>query len=120
MDCHFRNMLDLCSEPECFNSVITPKHLPGLEAPHTPNHGMLKVHRVFFNRDVARVERSAKEALEAARTTISDLEAEKQPFPGCVCCRSAVSLPCWYCVDCASESPQTPLSRPAQGRFSCR
>ena len=103
MDCHFNNTLDLCSKPECLDSVITPKRLPGLEAPHTPNHDMLKVHRILFGRDTARTEQYAKDALVAARTTILDLKAEKKPMPGCVCCRNAVSLPCWYCVDCTGE-----------------
>ena len=105
MDCHFNNTLDLCSKPECLDSVITPKRLPGLEAPHTPNHDMLKVHRILFDKDMARTKKSARDALEVARGTISDLEAEEKPMPGCVCCRNVVSLPCWYCAECTGEIP---------------
>ena len=100
MDCHGSNTLDLCSEPECLNSVVTVKRLPSLVAPHTPNHDMLKVHRILFGRDVARTEQNAKDALADARNTISDLKAKKKPMPGCISCRNVVSLPCWYCVDC--------------------
>ena len=105
MDCHLNNALDLCSKPECFDSVVTPKDRPNSEAPHTPNHDMLKVHRVLFDRDTARTEKDAREALKAARSTISDLEAREKPMPGCICCQNTVSLPCWYCVDCAGEFP---------------
>ena len=115
MDCHDNNTLDLCSE--CLDAVITPKRRPGLEALHTPNHDMLKVYRVLFGRDVARTERSAKEALKTAWTTISDLEAEKQLLPGCVCCWNIVILPCWYCIDCIGEFPQSPFLSPCSSEY---
>lgn len=105
MDCHDETTLDICSEPECLDSVITLESRPDLKTPHTPNHNMLKVHRILFNRDTARTERNAKDALEAARQTLSDLKAKKKSMPGCVHCQNAVSLPCWYCVDCTSEFP---------------
>jgi len=121
MDCRFDNTLDLCSKPECLVSVITPKRRPGLEAPHTPNHDMLKVHRILFDRDLARTKKNARDALEAARNTISDLEAEEMPMPRCVCCWKVVSLPCWYCVDCAGEFLQGSFKpAPAQVTFLCR
>ena len=101
MDCHDKTTVDLCSEPECLNSVITLESRPDLRAPHTPNHNMLKVHRILFNRDTARTERNAKDALEAARRTLSELK--KKPMPKCIHCQNVVSLPCWYCVDCTSE-----------------
>ena len=107
MDCPFNyTTLDLCSKPECLDSVITTKDRPDLEAPHTPNHDMLKVHRILFCRDTVTTAEAAREALKAARSTISDLEAKEKPMPGCICCQNAVSLPCWYCVDCISEFPQ--------------
>ena len=112
MDCRFDNSIDLCSEPECIDSVIIIGDRPGLEAqpPHTPNHDMLKVHRVLFSRDMASTERSTKGGLKAARNTISDLDAKKKPMPGCFCCRKVVSLPCWYCVDCTGEFPQSSVN----------
>jgi len=116
MDCHFNNTLDLCSEPECLDSVITSKHLSGLEAPHTPKHSILKVHHVLFSRDAARTERNAKAALEVAWNMISDLEANKA-MPGCDCCRNMVSLPCWYCVDCTGEFLQNPFILPRSNEF---
>ena len=111
MDCHFNYSLNLCSESECLDSEVTLSDRPGLEAqpPHTPNHDMLKVHRILFGRDVASTERSAKDALKAAWSTISDLEAEKKLMPECICCQNVVSLPCWYCVDCTGEFLQGSL-----------
>ena len=106
MDCHDKTTLDLCSEPECLDSVITLDYRPDLKTPHTPNHNMLKVHRILFGRDTARTERNAKDALGAARWTLSDLKAKKQPTPDCVRCQNAVSLPCWYCVDCTGKFQQ--------------
>jgi len=105
MDCHDKTTLDLCSEPECLNSVITLGVRPDLKTPHTPNHNMLKVHRILFDRDTARTERNAKDALEAARQTLSELKLKKKPMPKCIHCQNMVSLPCWYCVDCTSRSP---------------
>ena len=112
MDCHDDRTVDFCSEPECFNSVVTSKSRPGLKTPHTPNHDMLKVHRILFDRDTAKAEKNAKSALEAARKTVSDLEAKKKPMPLCFHCRDAVSLPCWYCVDCTSQSLRNAYTSP--------
>lgn len=108
MDCHDKSTLDFCSEPECLNSVVTLERRPDLKVPHTPNHDMLKVHRILFDRDTARTERNAKDALEVACQTLSDLRAKKKPNPKCVYCQNLVSLPCWYCVDCTSEFARNP------------
>lgn len=109
MDCHNdTSTVDLCSELECLDSTVTLKIRPDLKAPHTPNHSMLKVHRTLFSRDTARTERNAKDALEAARETLSDLKAKRKPMPDCVHCRNVVSLPCWYCVDCTCKFWQDP------------
>jgi len=102
MDCRDTTTVDLCSEPECFNSVLTLEDRPDLKSPHTPNHNMLKVHRVLFDRDTVRTEKNAKDALEAARQTLSELKLKKKPMPKCVHCQKVVSLPCWYCADCTS------------------
>jgi len=106
MDCHSNDTLDLCSEPECLDSVITSKGRPDLEAPHTPNHDMLKAHQILFDRDTARTKKNARDALKAVRSTVSDLEAKGGPMPECICCQNVVSLPCWCCVDCAGKIPQ--------------
>ena len=105
MDCHFNDTLDLCSEHECLDSAVTISGWSGIEAVahHTPNHDVLKVHRILFGRDVASTERSAKDALEDARNTISELGEGKKSMPGCIRCQKAVSLPCWYCVECTGE-----------------
>ena len=126
MDCHDRATVDLCAEPECLNSAVTFEDRPDLGSGHSPNHNMLKVHRIVFNRDTARTERNAKDALGAAREKLSDLKAKKKPMPQCVHCQNVVSLPCWYCVDCTSEFTQnnhfTPLTNKLpylEGRFIC-
>lgn len=107
MDCHDpRSTVDLCQEPECLNSVVTFEDRPDLKAGHSPNHNMLKVHRILFNRDTAMAERNAKDALGAAREKLSDLKAKKKPMPQCIHCKDMVSLPCWYCADCTSGFPR--------------
>jgi len=103
MDCHDKSTVDLCPEPECLNSVITFEDRSDWKARHSPNHNMLKVHRILFNRDTVRAERNAKDALGAAREKLSDLKAKKKPMPQCIHCQNVVSLPCWHCVDCTSE-----------------
>ena len=103
MDCHDKTTVDLCSEPECLNSTAELKNRKDLTTPHKPSHSMLKVHRILFNRDTGRAEKNAKEALEVARGTLSDLKAQKEPMPQCVHCKESVSQPCWYCVDCTSK-----------------
>ena len=84
-------------------STVTTKQRKELKTPHTPNHSMLRVHRILFDRDTGRVERNAKDALEVAREALSDLKAKKEPMPPCAHCKKVVAQPCWYCVDCSSE-----------------
>jgi hypothetical protein len=103
MECHDKTTVDFCSEPECLNATVTLKKRKDLIAPHTPNHSMLKVHHVLFSRDTGPAEKQAKDALEAARDTLSDLEAQGEPMPPCAHCKEKVSQPCWYCVDCNSK-----------------
>ena len=62
MDCLDKSTVDFCSEPECLNSTIVPGQNQHLSVPHTPDHSMLKVHRILFNRDIGRVEKNAKRA----------------------------------------------------------
>ena len=103
MDCHDKTTVDLCSEPECLNATAALENRKDLKTPHTPNHSMLKVHRILFNRDTGRADKNAKDALEVAREKLSDLKAQKEPMSKCVHCKEAVSQPCWYCVDCTGE-----------------
>jgi len=106
MDCRDETTtVDLCSEPECINSTI--KFKAAHRKAHLPTHGMFKVHRLIFDRDVARIENFAKDTLKSARGTISQLKKEEKPMPECVCCRNAVPLPCWRCTECTG------------GRFIC-
>jgi hypothetical protein len=102
MDCHSaRTTVDLCSEPECVNSTVTFKATD--RKTHLPNHGMFKVHRIIFDRDTGRIEKTAKDALDAARGTLSELKEAESPMPGCFHCKTTISLPCWSCVDCTGK-----------------
>lgn len=102
MDCHNgTTTVDLCSEPECINSAITFEATD--RKPHLPTHGMFKVCRIIFDRDIGRIESVAKDALNAARGTILRLQKEKKQMPECVRCKTTVSFPCWCCVECAGE-----------------
>jgi len=125
MDCHDKTTVDICSEPECLASSVVLKKRKDLTTPHTPNHSVLKVHRILFSRDTGRAEKNAKDALGVARGVLSDLKAQKEPMPQCAHCKKTVSQPCWYCVDCTSKfrnralskSPP-PLTLPSQRRDS--
>ena len=99
MDCRRGSTtLDLCSEPECVKSTV---RVDGVV--HLPNHGVFKVRRVIFDREYGKVWHDAKDALNSARETISQLKKEEKVMPSCMHCKTPVSLPCWYCVECAGE-----------------
>jgi len=93
--------VDLCSEPECINSTVTFEEAG--RKTHLPSHGMFKVHRMIFDRDTARLENLARDALDSARGTVSQLKREGKPMPECAHCKTEVSLPCWCCVECTGE-----------------
>ena len=100
MDCHSeRTTVDLCSEPDCTNSTFKFQDAKK----HLPIHGMFKIHCIIFDRDMKRIEDTAKNALTFARGTVSELKEEGEPMPECICCKTRVSLPCWCCVDCIGE-----------------
>lgn len=102
MDCHSeRTTVDLCSEPECIDSTVMFKAAD--RKTHLPNHGMFKVHRIIFDRDVGRIEKTAKDALTSARGTLSELVEQEKPMPECVHCKTAILLPCWYCAECTGQ-----------------
>ena len=93
--------MDLCSEPECINSTIEFEAAD--RKTHLPTHGMFKVHRLIFDRDVAMIENFAKDRLSSAREIISQLKKKEKPMPECVHCKNAVPLPCWCCIECTGE-----------------
>lgn len=99
MDCRRGSTtLDLCSEPECVSCTV---RVDGVV--HLPNHGVFKVRRFVFDRDLGKVGDAAKDALNSAREIISRLKKKEKEMPDCVQCKRAVSLPCWCCVECAGE-----------------
>lgn len=93
--------VDLCSEPECINSTITFEAAD--RKAHLSTHVMFKVHRLIFDRDVARIESFAKDTLNSARGIISRLKEDGEPMPDCVQCKTGVSFPCWCCTECTGE-----------------
>ena len=100
MDCT-QPSVNLCSRSECVHSTIT---FEGADRkPHLPAHGMFKVHRFVFDRDMGRIERTARDTLKFARETVFQLKEERSPMPMCLRCKALVSLPCWCCVECTGE-----------------
>ena len=99
MDCHSdTTTIDLCSEPDCINSTFKFRDVKT----HLPTHGMFKIHRIIFDRDMKRIEDAAKDALTSAQGTLSG-HRRGRPMPECAPCKTTVSFPCWFCVDCTSE-----------------
>jgi len=102
MDCRSQlTTVDFCSEPECINCTVV--FTAAERKPHSPNHGMFKVHRIIFDRDIGRIEKTAQEALDSVQGTLSELAEGEEPMPECVHCTTAISLPCWCCVECTGE-----------------
>ena len=64
---------------------------------------MLKVYRFIFDGDTGRIERTARDTLDFAHETISQLKEEGDPMPVCLLCGTPVPLPCWCCVECPGE-----------------
>lgn len=93
--------VNLCSRSECVQSTVTFEVVD--RKPHLPNHGMFKVHRFIFYRDMGKIERTANDTLKYARETVSQLKEEENPMPMCLVCKTPVSLPCWCCVECTGE-----------------
>ena len=101
MDCHSdRTTTDLCSEQECVDSTVT---FDDDRVAHFPHHGMFKVHRTLFDRDTGKIENTAKDALNSARSTISKLKEEGKSMTECIHCKKTITLPCWCCVECTGE-----------------
>ena len=103
MDCDGESAsVNLCSEPECVNSAVT-FHGTDSKRPHLPNHGMFKIYRVVFDRDMGMVENRARSILDSAIGIISQPESAGNPMPKCAHCKVTVPSPCWCCVDCIGE-----------------
>ena len=117
MDCHSeKTTVDLCSELDCVNSTVKLEAPDGLKM-HLPSHGMFKIHRIVFDRDMGRIEGTAKDALNSTRGTLSELKEEGKPMPKCTHCKTTISLPCWCCVDCTGENQVSSHSRDIMGPY---
>ena len=135
LDCHApRGTLDFCDRAECLAVVIGLDRRPDLTSPHLPSHRLLKVRKVIHrHRELGGTYRAAHDALLRAEEALSDAktlefshvkddssknvhdaEALAQRIVGrelsCIACRSRVTRPCWYCVECEGTSPAIVLS----------
>lgn len=103
MDCQRPETVNICSELECLNSTVT-FGVTGSPKPHLPSHGMFKVRRNIFSRDVASIQRAAREALELERENIfSAKEDGAETLWKCIHCKIPVSPPYWRCLECSCE-----------------
>ena len=107
MDCRDKTTVDLRPGPECLRatSAFEKREEEGSERSTyaEPQHAQGTLYSLQCSLDTARAEMNAKDALEAARQTLSDLKAQKEPMPQCSHCKETASKSCWYCVDCTSE-----------------
>ena len=94
-----KTTVDLCSKQECVNSTVASGDAG--RKPHLPSHLMIKVYRHIFDRDLEGFGCLIPRAiLDKARKTFPRLKEEGEPLPGCMCCKAAVSMPCWCCLGC--------------------
>lgn len=93
--------MNLCSEPTCVNCTVALTLGPvDRRKIHLPNHGMFKVRRHIFSRDIARIQNVTRDTLELERANFSLLKEEGYPIRECLHCKTALSLPCWCCLEC--------------------
>jgi hypothetical protein len=113
MDCQRTNTsVDFCEDPDCAASTIGPEQVEDLVKPHLPTHEVFKVYAVLHGRYYAMTERRAKQALQNARTFLTEeslklklgrpSETPESSKAVCFHCKDKVSLspPCWACVEC--------------------
>lgn len=91
--------MNLCSEPECVNSRV--KFEDPDRKPHLPTHRMLKTRRFIFDREIARVENAARNDANILHSAI--LQFREASIPKCTYCKTVVTLPSWFCAECAGE-----------------
>lgn len=98
--------MDLCSELECVNATITFQEPD--RKPHLPSHRMFKVYRTIFDTEIAKIAVTVTIGLAYANATLSGLVEEGKLMPECGHCKTAVTLPCWRCMNCSGEWGRVP------------
>ena len=96
MGCPGDKTVDLCAE--CVNSTIIFEAAD--RKPHLPTHRMIKTRRPIYDKEFGTIEDLAKGVFEFVPAIYED--GVERPMT-CVHCETAVSLPCWYCLDCPSS-----------------
>ncbi|KAI9062327.1 hypothetical protein FKP32DRAFT_1612624 [Trametes sanguinea] len=126
LDCGIRTTVDLCDKPSCREATVGPDRRDDLLSPHLPSHRILKVRRVIHrHREFGKTYRAAQAALIRAEEALADAdeivvahtptghgrslsarvrtEALVTRELSCVGCKTIVSRPCWYCIECEDE-----------------
>ena len=125
--------VDFCGKQSCLEATKFPRR-SDLTEPHTTMHDIVKTRKTVLARQFPKLKKEAKEAIKRAYSkllvrndregrekamidndnTIEGLRAEANgtittsevpaPVFNCAVCHESVKRPCWYCVDCLSES----------------
>ncbi|KAL7286008.1 hypothetical protein ACG7TL_001125 [Trametes sanguinea] len=126
LDCGIRTTVDLCDKPSCREATVGPDRRDDLVSPHLPSHRILEVRRVIHrHREFGKTYRAAQAALIRAEEALADAddvvvahtptghgrslsarirtEALVARELSCVGCKTRVSRPCWYCIECDDE-----------------
>ncbi|KAI8969692.1 hypothetical protein BD414DRAFT_518441 [Trametes punicea] len=127
LDCGIRTTVDLCDKPGCRDATVGPDRRDDLMSPHLPSHRILKLRRVIHrHREFGKTYRAAQAAHIRAEEALTDAEEVmaahslhghfRSPSArtreemlvnrelSCVGCKSRVSRPCWYCIECDDET----------------
>ncbi|KAM5533024.1 hypothetical protein V8D89_013292 [Ganoderma adspersum] len=129
MECGSRTTFDFCDKPACVGCTV--KTRDDFSSPHLPTHDFVKIRTpIVQHREIGKVLRNAMTALERVKVLLMKggthntrhEEAEKAdgereeilqrdekqdgdaPTLTCLKCKSPVSQPCLYCVDCPKDS----------------
>ncbi|KAI9068321.1 hypothetical protein FKP32DRAFT_1754486 [Trametes sanguinea] len=117
--------VDICDKTACKEAVA---FRDDLARPHQPFHDYLKVRRgIYYHREIGKLFRMSDAGLERARKLLTPVPTTKAAAtspehqhagqvndeedasvlastPTCISCSSAVSYPCWYCIDCPADA----------------
>ena len=125
--------VDFCGKQSCLEASKFPKR-SDLTEPHTTKHDIVKTRKTVLVRQHPKLKREAKDAIKRAHSkllALKDGEEREETMTdnenvtegveaaandamvtpdvpalafNCAACNESVKLPCWYCVDCPSES----------------
>ncbi|KAH9838710.1 uncharacterized protein C8Q71DRAFT_752552 [Rhodofomes roseus] len=114
MTCATRSLdtLDLCSDPRCLASTVTPTQRSDLASPHLPTHDIFQLRKTMYMRERQQYDAQVREALRRSHATLDELDApDSGPNTSsmvnrklrCLGCEGGVKWPCWYCVECDDD-----------------